>query len=67
MAKRLCRKLHSRFRDECLACKLTGNLPQTRAVIESQRVDYNEHRAHSVLGNLTPKEFASSGQASPAR
>ena len=30
-------------------------------------VDYNEQRPHSALGNLAPKEFASSGQGTLAR
>tara|TARA_R110002072_G_scaffold302799_1_gene488857 strand:- start:916 stop:1392 length:477 start_codon:yes stop_codon:yes gene_type:complete len=38
-----------------------------RGKIEAWRVDYNEHRPHSALGNLAPKDFASSGRARPAR
>ena len=34
--------------------------------IEAWRTDYNEHRPHSALGNLAPREFASTGQASLA-
>jgi hypothetical protein len=28
------------------------------AKIEAWRIDYNAHRPHSSLGNLTPSEFA---------
>jgi putative transposase len=31
--------------------------------IEAWRTDYNERRPHSALGNLAPKEFASTCQA----
>jgi putative transposase len=29
-----------------------------REQIERWRIDYNAHRPHSSLGNLTPSEFA---------
>jgi hypothetical protein len=25
--------------------------------LEKERIDYNEHRPHSALGDLTPREF----------
>jgi putative transposase len=33
------------------------SLDDAREQIERWRVDYNAHRPHSPLGNLTPKEF----------
>ena len=58
---------HSHYRDECLAGEEFNTLAEAQAVIESWRVDHSKHRPHSVLGNLAPKDFASSGRASPAR
>ena len=40
------------------------NIPP--GLFPNRRSDYNEHRPHSALGNLAPKEFASTGQASLA-
>jgi putative transposase len=34
------------------------SLDDARAQIEAWRIDYNAHRPHSSLGNLTPSEFA---------
>jgi putative transposase len=33
-------------------------LDDVRARLEAWRVDYNEHRPHSALGHLTPRDFA---------
>lgn len=49
---------NGRFRDECLNENLFQTLDETRHVIETWRIDYNRHRPHSSLGNLTPEEFA---------
>ena len=54
-------------RTECLNENWFLSLDDAKEKIESWRQDYNEHRPHSALGNLAPKEFASSGQASLAR
>ena len=45
------------MRDECLNENWFISLKQTRDVIESWRIDYNESRPHSSLGGLTPSEF----------
>ncbi|MBL4700170.1 MAG: transposase [Phycisphaeraceae bacterium] len=34
-----------------------------RQKLAAWRIDYNEHRPHSVLGNLAPSESASSQMA----
>ena len=48
---------HGRFRDECLNERWFWNLEDARQQIEAWRVDYNEVRPHSSLGQRTPKEF----------
>jgi putative transposase len=48
---------NGRLRDECLNVQHFESLADARAKIEAWRVDYNQHRPHSFLGNLTPKEF----------
>lgn len=54
-------------RIECLNENWFLSLEDAKEKIEAWRVDYNEHRPHSALGNLAPREFAKSGQASLAR
>jgi len=53
-------------RAECLNENWFLSLADAKEKVESWRIDYNEQRPHSSLGNLAPKEFASSGQASLA-
>lgn len=45
------------FRDECLNLHWFLSLEDAREKIERWRVDYNEYRPHSSLGDLTPSEF----------
>jgi putative transposase len=33
------------------------SLAEAQAIIEAWRIDYNEHRPHGSLGDLTPREF----------
>lgn len=54
-------------RAECLNENWFMSLDDAKEKIEAWRIDYNEQRPHSALGNLAPKEFASSGRARPAR
>jgi hypothetical protein len=42
------------------------SLDDAKEKTEAWRVDYNEHRPHSALGNLAPKDFASSGRPDEA-
>ncbi|EAQ34249.1 transposase [Nitrobacter sp. Nb-311A] len=49
---------NGRFRDECLNDTLYSTLSEARSTISSWREDYNQHRQHSALGNITPAEFA---------
>ncbi len=47
------------LRDECLNLHWFPALSHARRIIEDWRLDYNEARPHSSLGNLTPNEFIS--------
>jgi putative transposase len=49
---------NGRFRDECLNANVFVSLHDARQKIEAWRIDYNEHRPHGSLGNVTPREFA---------
>jgi putative transposase len=46
------------LREECLNEHWFLNLREAKREIEAWRIDYNEVRPHSSLGNLTPAEFA---------
>jgi putative transposase len=48
---------NGRLRDECLNVHQFVSLDDARQKIEAWRRDYNDHRPHSSLGHLTPREF----------
>lgn len=48
---------NGRLRDECLNVHQFLSVDHARRTIEAWRIDYNEHRPHSSLGDLTPREF----------
>jgi putative transposase len=48
---------NGKFRDECLNENWFGSLEQVRNIVEAWRVDYNQTRPHSSLGDMTPAEF----------
>jgi len=50
---------NGKFRDECLNEHWFLDLGDARTKIEDWRVDYNEVRPHSSLGNRTPMEYLS--------
>lgn len=50
---------NGRFRDECLNETLFTGLGEARTAISAWKEDYNRHRPHSSLGNVTPREYAS--------
>ena len=54
----LLESFNGKFRDECLNGHWFRDLPEARRLIEAWRVDYNEERPHSALGNLPPRVFA---------
>jgi putative transposase len=49
---------NGRLRDECLNAELFLSLDDARRKLLEWRLDYNERRPHSSIGNLTPTEFA---------
>ena len=55
---------NGRLRDECLNVHQFVSMQDARAKIEAWRIDYNRHRPHSSLGNLTPNEFVAKCQES---
>ena len=54
----LLESFNGKFRDECLNGHWFRDLVEARRLIEAWRVDYNEERPHSALGNLAPQVFA---------
>jgi putative transposase len=48
---------NGRFRDECLNVSQFTSMENARDQIGAWRLDYNDERPHSSLGNLTPSEF----------
>jgi putative transposase len=57
---------NGRLRDECLNVTQFASLEDACTKIEAWRIDYNEHRPHSSLGNLTPSEFSHRSQGTEA-
>ena len=49
---------NSRLRQECLNASWFLSMPDARQQITEWRIDYNEERPHSALGNLTPSAYA---------
>ncbi len=49
---------NGRLRDECLNVEIFDDLRTARRQIERWRLDYNDRRPHSALGDRTPNEFA---------
>ena len=52
---------------ECLSEPWFLSLADARTKIEAWRQDYSNHRPHSALGNLAPREFARSSQVTEDR
>lgn len=48
---------NGKFRDECLNEHWFLSLADARKIVEDWRIDYNQNRPHSSLGNLTPEEY----------
>jgi len=49
---------NGKFRDECLNEHWFRTVAEAQAVIAAWRLDYNEVRPHSALGDVTPATFA---------
>jgi len=45
------------FRDECLNVNWFLSMEDAREKVDKWRLDYNEFRPHSSLGDLTPRQF----------
>ena len=56
---------NSRVRQECLNASWFLSMADARQRLIEWRIDYNENRPHSALGNLTPGAFAA--QLEPTR
>ena len=54
----LIESFNGKLRDECLNENLFSSLADAKDVLKDWKEDYNHHRPHSSLGNLTPQEFA---------
>ncbi len=48
---------NGKFRDECLNLHWFMSVGHARDIAEDYRLDYNNERPHSSLGDLTPAEF----------
>lgn len=48
---------NGKFRDECLNLHWFKSVGHARGIAEDHRLDYNNERPHSSLGDLTPAEF----------
>ena len=49
---------NGRLRQECLNLNWFLSLDDAQRKLDAWRIDYNEHRPHSALGQRTPNEFA---------
>ena len=63
----LCESFNGRLRDECLNVTEFTSWDHARAILTAWQDDYNHHRPHGSLGQLTPSEFARQGQRSEQR
>ena len=55
---------NGRLRQECLEQHWFVSMEDAKEKIEAWRIDYNEHRPHTSLGNRTPREFAAQWELS---
>ncbi len=56
---------NGKLRDECLNETEFLNLNHAWDIIDAFREDYNHHRPHSSLGDMTPAEFAQKSREPP--
>ncbi len=59
---RFIESFNGRLRDECLNVEVFFSIPDAQAKLERWRVDYNQQRPHSSLGDQTPEVFALAGE-----
>lgn len=48
---------NGKFRDECLNLNWFKDLKEAKQIIEEWKDDYNHHRPHSALNQMTPMEY----------
>ena len=65
MASAFIQAFNSRLRQECLNASWFLSMADAHDRINAWKIDYNDERPHSALGNLTPSAFAA--QLKPAR
>lgn len=53
-----CESSNGRVRQELLNASWFDSLDQARAMTAAWRTEYNDHRPHRSLGNITPTEYA---------
>ena len=56
----LFKSFNGSLRDECLNTNWFLSIEDAQSKLEVWRMDYNEYRPHSSLGNMTPSDFAGS-------
>lgn len=49
---------NGRLREECLNVEIFHSMAEVTGKLAAWRSDYNQHRPHSSIGDLTPMEFA---------
>jgi len=49
---------NGKFRDDVLNRELFHSVKEAKVIVESWRLEYNNHRPHSSLGYMTPAAFA---------
>jgi len=60
------KSFNGRLRDECLNAHWFLSMTDARAKIEAWRRDYTESRPHTLLGRMTPVEYAAAAAAKVA-
>jgi transposase InsO family protein len=55
---------NGKFRDDVLNRELFHSVKEAKVIVESWRLEYNNHRPHSGLGYMTPAAFAAACIAS---
>lgn len=50
-------RFNGSFRRECLNCYIFGSLGEVKEIVQEWMIDYNHHRPHEALGNLSPIQF----------
>jgi putative transposase len=58
---------NGRLRDECLNVHAFESIEDARQKLEAWRIDYNQHRPHGSLGDMTPSEYAQQGREATSK